>query len=76
MTEAEALSELRSFPISCLDFKEQMALDMAIEAMKKQIAKKLIGGYKCASCGNDVTETCYHIDFCPFCGQKLNWSEV
>jgi hypothetical protein len=37
MTESEALSELRSFPISCLDFKEQMALDMAIEAMKKQI---------------------------------------
>lgn len=37
MTESEALSELRSFPVSCLDFKEQMALDMAIEAMKKQI---------------------------------------
>ena len=36
MTESEALSELRSCPISCLDFKEQMALDMAIEAMKKQ----------------------------------------
>ena len=40
MTEQEALSELRSFPVSCLDFKEQMALDMAINALEKQIAKK------------------------------------
>jgi hypothetical protein len=46
MTESEALSELRSFPISCLDFKEQMALDMAIEAMEKQEVAKEYEGKK------------------------------
>lgn len=37
MTEQEALLELKSFPVNCLDFKEQMALDMAIKALEKQI---------------------------------------
>lgn len=43
MTEAEALSELRSFPVSCLDFKEQMALDMAINALEEVQRYRAIG---------------------------------
>jgi len=47
MTEAEALAELKSFPVNCLDFREQMALDMAIEAMEKQEVAKEYGWIPC-----------------------------
>lgn len=43
MTEAEALAELKSFPVNCLDFREQMALDMAIEALEEVQRYRAIG---------------------------------
>ena len=91
MTEAEALSELRGFPVSCLDFKEQMALDMAINALEKQIAKMPLkesqcsanafnGWYlwKCPSCNHQlgVVNRPNMSAYCGDCGHKLGWSEV
>lgn len=65
------------------------ALEKAIEALEKQIPKKpdLVGeGYDdegqlvydtwvCPSC--DTSYECYYddYDFCPKCGQKIDWSE-
>ena len=72
MTEREALATCIKF----VNFGSDDVEDVVVKALKKQIAKKLVGGFKCASCNNDVTETYYHIDYCPFCGQKLDWSEV
>ena len=68
----------------------QEALDMGIEALEKQIAKKPINAEllemhyidddvkimygDCAVCGFNVhSDIC---DYCPNCGQKIDWSEV
>ena len=58
-------------------------VDLAIEALEKQILKKPNVDDKynfyCPSCGEifeDEAEgvaMCY--DFCPFCGQRIDWSE-
>lgn len=35
MTENEALEELKTFPVNCLDFKENQALQVAIKALEE-----------------------------------------
>lgn len=35
MTRNEALEELKTFPVSCLDFKENQALQVAIKALEE-----------------------------------------
>lgn len=90
MTEQESLAELKSFPVNCLDFKEHMALDMAIEALEKQIAKKpepinyekyidVVENAKFLR-GAYWCPNCKHTvrsgTYCDDCGQKLDWSEV
>ena len=73
LTEREALEELKTFPISCLDFKENQALDMAIKALEKQVAKKPIDKImylECPTCGDVGILDC---GYCPVCGQKLDW---
>lgn len=54
-------------------------LDMCIEALEKQIAKKVIvSPYNnmkyCPIC--EVSVTGMYFDYCVECGQKLDWSEV
>ena len=70
-----------NYPLDC-----QIAFDMAIEALEKQIPKKPIyhgDGYsdgelvydmvECPTCDNDDFEVgCNH---CPKCGQALDWSD-
>lgn len=82
MTESEALEELKTFPINCLDFKENQALQVATKALEKQIPKKVIlneyGCPYCASCGNVATTDTgdsfldYWLTYCNKCGQKLD----
>jgi len=54
------------------------ALQMAIEALEKQIPKKpiepgpLLLFYKCPICKNSVNDLAR---YCAVCGCKLNWSE-
>lgn len=43
MTENEALEELKTFPINCLDFKENQALQVAITALEKLKQYRAIG---------------------------------
>lgn len=52
-----------------------VAFETAIEALKKQIPKKLKddGWLYCPICGRDVLMD--RFDYCPDCGQALDWSE-
>lgn len=91
MTESEALEELKIFPINCLDFKENQALQVATKALEKQIPKKPIYS-KFDDNGND--EIIPYKAICPVCknefefgtwneeenhhckcGQKVDWSK-
>lgn len=61
------------------------ALDTAIEALEKQLAKKpieiddaytpKIGEFRVAKCPNCRKEVSDRFDVCLECGQKLDWSE-
>ena len=55
------------------------AAEIAVEAMEKQIPKKLnMNEYKepllyCPECGEDISMDYYN--FCPKCGQEIDWEE-
>ena len=51
------------------------AYNVAINALKKQIPKKLKedGWLYCPICGRDVLMD--RFDYCPDCGQALDWSD-
>ena len=52
-----------------------VAFETAIEALEKQIPKKLKddGWLYCPICGRDVVMDKF--DYCPDCGQALDWSD-
>ena len=52
-----------------------IAFETAIEALEKQIPKKLKGDgwLYCPICGRDVLMD--RFDYCPDCGQALDWSD-
>lgn len=52
-----------------------IAFETAIEALEKQIPKKLKddGWLYCPICGRDVLMD--RFNYCPDCGQALDWSE-
>lgn len=81
MTNEEAIKLLsnRYMVVSeCIDennaIKENIALDMAIEALEKQIAKPKhkYSGIRCV-CGEVVAR---YQDYCEYCGQRLLPYEV
>lgn len=88
MTEQEAIKLLeirRSFTNS--GNAGVSAIDMAISALEKQIAKKPLnikksaiedGGYygDCPCCNEHMESLWTSEKFCCNCGQKLDWSEV
>lgn len=48
------------------------------EALEKQIPKRPIGGkysakYWCPSCDSEDPIDIYDTDFCPYCGQAIDW---
>ena len=43
MTESEALAELKTFPVNCLDFIENQALGVAISALEEIQQYRAIG---------------------------------
>ena len=62
------------------------ALDMAIEALEKQIPKKVILGYDehdsicCPNCKGELMSMDWYdhwkCNYCEVCGQTLDWSDV
>lgn len=88
MTESEAIKrikECRNTPNFQPYIYMNEALNMAIQALEKQILKKVVKdgerSYKCPCCGGCAkTETGdsfidYRLDYCDGCGQKLDWSD-
>ena len=89
MTEQEAIDGLKNlFSEHGLDLPCMDSLEMAIEALEKQIAKSpniwgdgysdgelVYDMYNCPTCGKsyEIDDT---YDYCSNCGQKLNWSEL
>ena len=62
-----------------------LAKEKAIEALKKQIPKKVLldkNIYICPNCGANAETDCgddmfdYRLNYCDNCGQKLDWSEL
>lgn len=85
MTENEALEELKTFPINCLDFKENQALQVAIKALEEIRAYRAIGTieeFKALKEKNVAKKpTIERVNYshnqyadnykCPVCGQRM-----
>jgi len=77
--ESVAIKYLKeSFATPDIDYnvaeKHSDILQMAIEALEKQIPMKLGEGGEeltCLNCGKDVLN--YYVNYCECCGQKLDW---
>ena len=87
MKESEAIKELHKIRPrgGIIPQKRAEALDVAIQALEKQIPKKVVKdgkwSYKCPCCGECAETDCgdafydYRLDYCNGCGQKLDWSD-
>ena len=103
MTEHEAINILQLNTPFVASKEANKAVDMAINALEKQIAKKVIvppcnacenelcdcecehfgktfiDDFRCPTCNSEkvcIAEYDIRHDYCPNCGQKLDWSEV
>lgn len=98
MTESEKLIENETEAIECLKSNKptsgylmlQESIDMAIQALEKQIPKKPIRhtaweNFKCPACGSaeivqydteyrEYDKDC-KFEYCSDCGQKLDWGD-
>ena len=63
--------------------EEKQAIDKAVETLKKQIPKKPLGGFDfanneykiCCECSAIVKDGEWEAQYCPDCGQALDWSD-
>ena len=83
MTYKNAIIVLSS--IETHGYIQEVAKEKAIEALEKQIPKKVVldkNIYICPNCGANTETDCgddmldYRLNFCDNCGQKLDWSEL
>ena len=97
MTENEAIKNIKDILDECTKSEEAVcyvtdvdapALEMAINALEKQIPKKptyegdgyapdgmfIWGEWICPCCGRRYEVDYDDYDYCPDCGQKLDWS--
>ena len=81
MTYEEAIKQLNSIAIYHFDKYTADAINMAIDALEKQIPKKPIekfafsddiGAGLCPFCNEGVNE---EMNFCSYCGQAIDWSD-
>ena len=87
MTESEAIKLIENdlkLHSKDLSSKYKNGLRMAIQALEKQIPKKIVRvKFRCPECEAEQTATEFFgygkadnkITFCWSCGQKLDWSE-
>ena len=61
---------------------QNIAIEMAINALEKQMPKKLINTCQyvsgcCPNCKKYISDWLEYNEFmcCPYCGQKLDWDE-
>ena len=80
MTPEEAISILKSWRIT--GDKSHEAVDMAIEALEKQMPKKTLAPelgisprhpiiIPCGNCGMELADRMW--GYCPWCGQAISW---
>ena len=85
MTECEAIEILSEFLFPQLGYtdKAKEAIQMAINALEKQVAKKPMqidedmGIFDCPNCGHTIIaidDMTIHQN-CLMCGQRLDWSD-
>lgn len=82
MTYEEAIKQLSNVTIYHQGKCTREAIDMAVEALKKQMPKMPIEKFQvpydplecglCHSCNEGVNSD---MDFCSVCGQALDWGE-
>ena len=85
MTENEAIKLIENdlkLHSKDLSSKYKNGLRMAINALEKQMPKKLINTCQyvsgcCPNCKKYISDWLEYNEFmcCPYCGQKLDWSE-
>ena len=92
MKENEAIKNIKDILAECTESEEAVcyvtgvdapALEMAINALKKQLPKKLKEhtqsqyGYipVCGVCNGIMDLMQGDLNYCPNCGQKLDWSD-
>lgn len=95
MNPEEAIRILGQYDVSAIQFYEtdgreiswdrgHEALDMAIDALKKQIPMKPIGEHyahmRCPSCNHRIpsgqgSSSRRRDNWCNYCGQKIDWGE-
>ena len=75
MTNEEAINAIKSnYPSENYTILRE-ALDMAIEALGKQVPKKPIE-LNCPRCRfNGIDNSWWVFTYCPECGQAIDWSE-
>ena len=74
------------FPFGLCEVYEYKIAQIAIEALKKQMPKKVVvvdkNIYICPNCGANAETDCgddmldYRLNYCDNCGQKLDWREL
>lgn len=73
----EIISRKSSIPNEGEIFEDiEKAYDMAVEALLKQIPKKILNisnFYACPACGIVLSESAYYHSYCHRCGQALDW---
>ena len=86
MTESEAIKVIEDILDECIESREAVcyvtgvdvpALEIAINALEKQIPKKIAKYDVCPVCNNNQSTTWYYVgsSYCEICGQKLDWDE-
>ena len=86
MTNEEAIKMLRTIKrtVSLGNQKFEDALDVAIEALEKQIQKKAVGEHyahmRCPSCNHRIpsgggSSSRRRDNWCNYCGQAIDWSK-
>ena len=87
MTESEAIKELHKIRPrgGIIPQKRAESLDVAIQALEKQIPKKpimcdkqdirYVHKYQCPNCKGTFTGTGFS-KYCYHCGQKLDWGDT
>ena len=81
ITNEEAIKMLKEFAIVDAIQEDYDVIDMAIEALEKQIPKEPIklkaGAYtRCPVCKNNVENLMEQHGYCPSCGQNIGWEEL
>ena len=71
MTYEEALKHIKKrMELYIHSTEDNFALHTALEAVEKQIPKKVVAHQNCPNCDEDVIGSGY---YCWNCGQKLEW---